>query len=103
MIINDINYLETTNEEVIGGHGYSKDFSFDIDGSLNLDIDVDLDFTKNVDIDVNADASGVIGNTAFFVGEATALGNNGTSELNVVLFTAGGVAEVTATGYSASY
>ena len=100
MIINDINYLEATNEEVFGG--YSKNFSFDVEGDLDLDIDVDLDFTKNVDIDVNASASGVIGNTAFFVGEATALGNNGTSELNVVLFTAGGVAEVTATGYAAT-
>ena len=57
MIINDINYLEATNEEVFGG--YSKNFSFDVEGDLDLDIDVDLDFTKNVDIDVNASAAGV--------------------------------------------
>ena len=59
MIINDINYLETTNEEVIGG--YSKDFSFNVEGDLDLDIDVDLDFDKDVKIDVNAqtDISGI--------------------------------------------
>lgn len=103
MIINDINYLETTNEEVIGGYGgYSKDFSFNVEGDLDLDINVDLDFKKDVDIDVNAHTD-ISGNTAFFVGEATALGDNGTSELNVVLFTAGNVAEVTATGYAATH
>ncbi|MEO1376145.1 MAG: hypothetical protein AAFW70_17900 [Cyanobacteria bacterium J06635_10] len=66
MIINDLNYLKATNEEVFGG--YYGDFSFNVEGDLDLDIDVDLDFDKNVDIDINAIASGIIvsGNTAFF-------------------------------------
>ncbi len=46
MIVNDINYLEVSNEEIIGGvvvpESEEAEFDVDLDVFFNLDIDVDL-------------------------------------------------------------
>ncbi len=87
MIINDLNYLEVTNEEVIGGGVY-------VDKDVDIDVDFDKDFDFNVDIDVDKDVDATLdstvnisGNFASAEGDATAIGDNGFAELtlNVVV------------------
>ncbi|NER28277.1 MAG: hypothetical protein F6J89_11745 [Symploca sp. SIO1C4] len=102
MIISNLSYLEVVEESNVVGAGYYKNFAADVDVDLDIYSDVDLDFDKYVDTNVNADVD-VTGNSAFFFGEATALGDNSTAELDVVLFASDDVAEVTSTGYVATY
>ncbi|MGJ5628339.1 hypothetical protein [Nostoc sp. CALU 1950] len=89
MIIADLNYLEITSEEVIGGtfgYGYG-DFDIDKDVDIDIDINEDLNIDKNVDVDVN-----ISGNLATAESGATALGNNSFAETFAFTFTNDGVA-----------
>jgi len=86
MIINDLNYLEVTNEEVIGGYYASayKSADINLDVEQDFDVDVDVDIDKNVDIDFNSDvdASGNAGSLTF---DVTVIGDNGFGEADVSL------------------
>ncbi|WP_088243972.1 hypothetical protein [Calothrix rhizosoleniae] len=90
MIINDLNYLEVTNEEVVGG---SYDYAY-VDKYVDIDVDFDKDFDFDVNIDVDKDIDATLdstvtidGNFASAEGDATAIGDNGFAELtlNVVV------------------
>lgn len=72
MIINDINYLEVTNEEVFGGKGINIDSKF----KLNKDVDANVDVNENFNKKVNLDLDGLDGNGAEVLGSADALGKN---------------------------
>ncbi len=93
MIINDINYLEATNEEVFGGIHVSKD--------VNIDVSLDLDFSANVDIDVDKDYDvkldstvTISGNFASALFDVTAIGNNSFAESDVAVTVTGGLSEI---------
>ncbi|MGB3638682.1 MAG: hypothetical protein WBA39_14070 [Rivularia sp. (in: cyanobacteria)] len=72
MIINDINYLEATNEEVFGGKGINIDSTFKLDKDVTANVDVNETFKKTVDLDL----SGLDGNGAEVLGSADAQGKN---------------------------
>ncbi|MDJ0621157.1 MAG: hypothetical protein QNJ63_31210 [Calothrix sp. MO_192.B10] len=95
MIINDLNYLEVSNEEVVGGYyggSAEKDVDIDLDVDQDFDVDVDVDIDKNVDIDATStvDITGNFGSLTF---DATAIGNNGFAEADVALTVTGGLVE----------
>ena len=99
MIIDDLNFMESVESEVVGG--YYKFFGADVDVSLDFDADVDIDVNKDVYVDVDADVD-ISGNSAFLIGEVTSLGNNTTSEIDFAILTAPGVSEVSVTAYGAT-
>ncbi|NEO29975.1 MAG: hypothetical protein F6K36_05895 [Symploca sp. SIO3C6] len=101
MIISDLSYLEVVEESKIVGGGYYKDFTFNVDGDVDINVDVNLDFDKDVFVDVDAYVD-ITGTSAFAFGEATALGDNATAEVNLVTFTSDDVAEATGSAYSAT-
>ncbi|MEM6753838.1 MAG: hypothetical protein AAF630_12780 [Cyanobacteria bacterium P01_C01_bin.38] len=72
MIINDINYLEVTNEEVFGGKGININSAFKLDKDVDAKVNVDEKFKKVVDLDLG----GLKGNGAEVLGSADAQGNN---------------------------
>ena len=72
MIINDINYLEVTNEEVFGGKGININSAFQLNKNVNANVNVDETFNKAV----NLDLGGLEGNGAEVLGSADAQGNN---------------------------
>ncbi|MGB3755545.1 MAG: hypothetical protein WBA07_04130 [Rivularia sp. (in: cyanobacteria)] len=72
MIINDINYLEVTNEEVFGGKGINIDSTF----KLNKDVDANVNVNETFKKTVNLDLSGLDGNGAEVLGSADAQGKN---------------------------
>ena len=72
MIINDINYLEVTNEEVFGGKGININSAFQLNKNVNANVNVDETFKKTVDLDLG----GLEGNGAEVLGSADAQGNN---------------------------
>lgn len=60
MVINDINYLESSNEEVFGGgssrgrrSGFKKDIDINYEADYDVDVDLKLNFKGN---GANADA-----------------------------------------------
>ncbi|WP_066379671.1 MULTISPECIES: hypothetical protein [unclassified Anabaena] len=65
MIISDLNYLETANQEVFGGWGgtvvnFDKDLNTHIDTDIDFDFDsyIDQDFYKDGHINFNVDVHG---------------------------------------------
>ena len=72
MIINDINYLEVTNEEVFGGKGIDINSKFKLIKKVDAFVNVDETFKKTV----NLDLSGLSGNGAEVLGSADAQGRN---------------------------
>ncbi|MDJ0796772.1 MAG: hypothetical protein QNJ51_08020 [Calothrix sp. MO_167.B12] len=95
MIINDLNYLEISNEEVVGGYydAYAnKDADIDLDVDQDFDVDIDLDIDKNVTIDADStvDATGNFGSLTF---DVTVIGNNGFGEADVALTITDGLVE----------
>ena len=72
MIINDINYLEVTNEEVFGGKGININSAFQLNKNVNANVNVDETFNKAV----NLDLGGLEGNGAEVLGSSDAQGNN---------------------------
>ncbi|MGB6295838.1 MAG: hypothetical protein WBF90_06585 [Rivularia sp. (in: cyanobacteria)] len=72
MIINDINYLEATNEEVFGGKGININSKFNLDKKVNAKVRIDEEFIKKVDLDLD----GLDGNGSEVLGSADALGKN---------------------------
>ncbi len=72
MIINDINYLEVTNEEVFGGKGINIDSTFKLNKDVDAKVNVNESFVKKV----NLDLSGLNGNGAEVLGSADAQGKN---------------------------
>lgn len=72
MIINDINYLEVTNEEVFGGKGININSAFALNKNVNANVNVNETFNKKV----NLDLGGLKGNGAEVLGSADAQGNN---------------------------
>lgn len=79
MIINDINYLETTNEEVVGGYHFGKNINLNTSVSFTSNTDIDVDIFKTVDILAvsTVDVEGNFGSIEF---DVTADGNNGFAE-----------------------
>ena len=72
MIINDINYLEATNEEVFGGKGIDINSKFQLVKNVNASVVVNESFTKTVDLNLG----GLVGNGAEVLGTTDAQGNN---------------------------
>ena len=72
MIINDINYLEATNEEVFGGKGIDINSTFKLVKNVNANVVVNESFTKTVDLNLG----GLVGNGAEVLGTTDAQGNN---------------------------
>ncbi len=72
MIINDINYLEATNEEVFGGKGININSAFKLDKDVDANVNVNEAFKKTVDLNLG----GLVGNGAEVLGSADAQGNN---------------------------
>ena len=72
MIINDINYLEATNEEVLGGKGIDINSTFKLVKNVNANVVVNESFTKTVDLNLG----GLVGNGAEVLGTTDAQGNN---------------------------
>ncbi|MEO1431492.1 MAG: hypothetical protein AAFV71_21025 [Cyanobacteria bacterium J06633_8] len=91
MIISDINYLEATNEEVVGGFHKTVDISVDVD--FDFDVDVDVDVNKQYDIDLDSDLS-IEGNFAELVFDVTASGSNTYAEADVSVLATGGLSEI---------
>ncbi len=94
MIIADLNYLENTSEEVLGGFGFSEYKNVDI----NIDIDETVDINKDVDVTVS-----ISGNLATAESGATALGNNTLAESFAFTYTSSGVSASNALSVSATY
>ena len=93
MIINDINYLEATNEEVVGGIHNNKDVMIDVDLDLDFGADVDIDVNKDVDVKLDSDVD-ISGNFASALFDVTAIGNNSFAESDVAVTVTGNLAEV---------
>ena len=74
MIISDLNYLESVEEEIFGGGGVNFD-SF-VEKDVDIDVDVDIDIDKDVDTDVVIDD-----NLATAEATADAFGNNTLAEV----------------------
>jgi hypothetical protein len=93
MIINDINYLEATNEEVFGGIHVSKDVNIEVDVALDFSADVDIDVNKDYDVDLNSTVK-ISGNFASALFDVTAIGNNSFAESDVAVTVTGGLSEI---------
>ncbi|MBW4666323.1 MAG: hypothetical protein KME60_02480 [Cyanomargarita calcarea GSE-NOS-MK-12-04C] len=72
MIINDINYLETSNEEVFGGKGIDINSKFKLDKDVKANVDVKEKFDKAVKLDLKD----LKGYGAEVLGTADASGDN---------------------------
>ncbi|WP_144054272.1 hypothetical protein [Pleurocapsa sp. PCC 7319] len=72
MIISDLNYLESVEEEIFGGQGININSNFNLDKDVDANVDVDETFNKTVDLDLD----GLDGNGAEVLGTADAQGNN---------------------------
>ncbi len=96
MIINDINYLEVSNEEIFGGVAVSvsKNAEIDVDVDVDFDFDVDLDIDKDVKIDADSTVTAT-GNFGSIEIEATVIGNNGFAETTQALVVTGDLVELT--------
>jgi hypothetical protein len=80
MIISDLNYLQTSNEEIIGGRG--KGFKFD--KKIKTDVQVKLDIKKDIDAKVD-----IKGNLADAEAYADAKGKNSLAETLTVTYASG--------------
>jgi hypothetical protein len=72
MIINDINYLETSNEEVFGGEGININSDFKLYKDVKSNVDIKENFYKTVYLDLKD----LKGYGAEVLGSADAKGNN---------------------------
>ena len=72
MIINDINYLEVTNEEVFGGKGININSRFKLDKDVSANVNINEKFNK----EVNLDLDDLNGNGSEVLGTADAQGKN---------------------------
>ena len=72
MIISDLNYLENTSAEVIGGVGININSRFALNKDVNARVNVNENFTKRFDVNTR----GIVGNTAEVLGSSDAVGNN---------------------------
>ncbi len=72
MIISDLNYLESVEEEVFGGRGININSNFKLNKDVSSKVDIKETFNKKV----NLDLSGLKGNGAEVLGSADAEGNN---------------------------
>lgn len=70
MIISDLNYLESVEEEVFGGQGININSNFTVNKNVNAN--VNENFNKNF----NINTTGVQGNVAEVIGTADASGVN---------------------------
>lgn len=72
MIISDLNYLESVDEEIFGGAGININSNFNLDKNVDSDVNVNETFNKAV----NLDLSGLSGNGAEVLGSSDAQGND---------------------------
>ncbi len=72
MIISDLNYLENTSEEVLGGFTFTATKNVNIVANINETVNIRKNVTANVVIS---------GNIATAEGQATAFGNNTIAEV----------------------
>lgn len=89
MIINDINYLEVTNEEVFGGKGININSKFKLNKKVNADVNINEKFNK----EVNLDLDDLDGNGAEVLGSADAQGKNTFTSIIFGTQTESGVSE----------
>ncbi len=95
MIINDLSYLETIEETVVGGVGIGVNKNVNIDLDVDQDFDVDVDINVNKDIDANLDSDvDIDGNFASLTFDVTAIGNNSFAEADVAVTVTGNLSEV---------
>ncbi|GAA6621935.1 hypothetical protein [Scytonema sp. NUACC26] len=88
MIISDLNYLELTQETVVGGSSTLDKFKFDkkinidekVNKELNFDIDFNEKFKKEAEIKVK---SYVEGNSGSFVFENEAIGPDSNTQTTI--------------------
>ncbi|MEM7725133.1 MAG: hypothetical protein AAF208_02020 [Cyanobacteria bacterium P01_A01_bin.45] len=76
MIISDLNYLETSTEEVLGGNfNFKKNIASNV--KTDVEFDFDSEFDKDVDIDANIDAkANVQGNITNVLFDVEAVGKD---------------------------
>ncbi len=72
MIISDLNYLESVDEEIFGGLGININSTFVLDKDVESNVDINETFNKTVVLDL----TGLNGNGAEVLGSADAQGNN---------------------------
>lgn len=72
MIISDLNYLESVEEEIYGGVGININSTFKLNKNVTANVNVTETFNKTVKLDL----SGLSGNGAEVLGTADAVGNN---------------------------
>ena len=94
MIISDLNYLEDTTEQVLGG---DRAWDVDINKDVTITIDETLDINKDVYSNVNVDD-----NLAYAQGDANADGNNGIAEVFVFTYTGPNQAHASGSAFSAT-
>ena len=94
MIINDLTFMESVAEEVVGG------FSFTAEKDVDIDVNVDEDIDINKDVDVTVDISG---NLATAEAGATAFGENTLAEAFAFTYTDDFTSAANAFSVSATY
>ena len=88
MIISDINYIKSTNEEVFGGSGFKfdKKVNSEVNNAFNFDSKIDIDKVKTVDVKIDAKAD-VKGNIAELTFDAEAVGRDTLVEVEASILT----------------
>lgn len=89
MIISDLNYLESVEEEIFGGVGININSDFDLTKDVTANVNVTETFTKTVDLNVNT----LLDNGAEVLGSADAQGNNTFTSIIFGVQTEGNVSE----------
>lgn len=103
MIISDLNYLEVTSEEVVGGSvSVDKDVDISVDFDKEFDFDVDIDVTKNIDASLTSTVD-ISGNFASVEFDSTAIGNNSFSEATINVLATDDLSEVSGLVIAAVY
>ena len=94
MIINDLTFMESVAEEVVGGFSFTAEKDVDIDVLVTETIDID----KDVDVDVD-----ISGNLATAEAGATAFGENTLAEAFGFTYTDDGTSAANAFSVAATY
>ena len=96
MIISDLNYLETVNEEVYGAGGVY--FDSYVRKNVDIDVDVDVDIDKDVDVWVD-----IKGHLATAEASADAWGDNTLAETEAFAQTTDKYSEAFSMATAATY
>ncbi|MEM7555830.1 MAG: hypothetical protein AAF378_17380 [Cyanobacteria bacterium P01_A01_bin.84] len=101
MIISDLNYLETSTEEVLGGnYNFKKNISSTVDTNITFDSKTNVDKDVNVDVAINAKAN-IKGNIADLQFDVEAVGDDSFTEVEASVLTTDGLSSIAGAMYSA--